>query len=324
MENELKRKLEALNLLVFCTAKIGKDVLSAPLHYELGSFAFVNLPDYPTLSDVIDAINPHGEVSIGIGFETYCKLIREGVTACCVKGTRQTYLLPLWDEKDTHEFALTITKQGDSLSLLFFSVDDNGLFTQFDNLIANSFKDQLTGLFNRTTMFVHVQGNRSDSYLCLFDLNKFKLINDTFGHGAGDDVLCAIAEFLIAISTDNEVFYRRSGDEFMILFLKHDLAYVKSIIQTIENFLESIHEKKITKYQGLRCSASFGLLELCYPDKEKHLSVEEELKLTDLAMYQAKKAGVMLHLITYQDALRIVHDGNLDERLRDLGASIKR
>ncbi len=321
---KLESRLESLKTLILCEVPVQENPFTAPFSYVLGDFSFANLPAYPNLSKVIDAINPHGEVSIGIGFDTYCQNIRDAIYECQISGKRATFMLPLWDEVITHNFIMTVSKNNGVLSLLFIYFGDQSLFTNIDQMVADSFKDQLTGLFNRSTMLNHVRENRRDGYLCLFDLNKFKHINDTYGHGAGDEVLVSLARYLIAISSMEEVYYRRSGDEFMILIFQHDLNYVHDLIQKIEDFLEVIHENDLKSYKGLRCSASFGVLELLYPDGTEGLGTELEFKLVDLAMYQAKAARVRMHLITYEDAKRIIANGDLDERLKTLAASIRR
>lgn len=321
---KLESRLESLKTLILCEVPVQENPFTTPFSYVLGDFSIANLPIYPNLSEVIDAINPHGEVSIGIGFDTYCQNIRDAIYECQISGKRATFMLPLWDEVITHNFIMTVSKNNGVLSLLFIYFGDQSLFTNIDQMVADSFKDQLTGLFNRSTMLNHVRENRRDGYLCLFDLNKFKHINDTYGHGAGDEVLVSLAKYLIAISSMEEVYYRRSGDEFMILIFQHDLNYVHDLIQKIEDFLEVIHENDLKSYKGLRCSASFGVLEILYPEGTEGLGTELEFKLVDLAMYQAKAAGVRMHLITYEDAKRIIANGDLDERLKTLAASIRR
>lgn len=324
MDNDTKKKIESFHSLVLCDLPLEGDLFSAPLHYLLGDFDIAGLPHYRTLNAVIDAINPHAEVSIGIGFVTYCKRLRKGIEACRKPHHEASFMLPLWDEHSTHNFLMKVGNNGKALSLLFFYYEQSGISSDVDAMMANSFKDHLTGLFNRRTMKSHVEENAKDGYLCLFDLNKFKAINDTFGHNVGDEVLVAIGKYLIAISSENEVFYRRSGDEFMILFLKPDYEYAVSLINRIEAFLEQLPQNELKGHEGLECSASFGLLELKYPQGEEPLPGEVALSLTDLAMYQAKTAKKRLHYISHEDALSIVGKGDLQQRLNALAASISR
>ena len=315
--------IESFNSLVLCELPLGQDPFTAPLRYVLGDFDIANLPHYRTLNAVIGSINPHAELSIGVGFVAFCQKIRNGIRACSDKDASYSVMLPLWDEHATHIFMMKASKGKDCLNLLFFYYEQSGITSEMDAVVAGSYKDQLTGLFNRRTMKEHVSQNHKNGYLCLFDLNRFKEINDTFGHAVGDEVLTLIGEYLISIASENEVFYRRSGDEFMFLSFLHDRAYADDLIVKIEKRMETLSEKELSGHPGLNCSASFGILELVYDDGSS-IDAETELKLTDLAMYQAKRAGKRSHYINHDDALRILEQGNLDERLNALAASIQR
>ena len=323
MEHDAKQIIESINALVLCELPLGQDPFTAPLRYVLGDFDIANLPHYRTLNAVIDSINPHAELSIGVGFVAFCQKIRNGIRACSDKDVSYSVMVPLWDEHTTHIFMMKASKGKDCLNLLFFYYEQSGTTSEMDAVVAGSYKDQLTGLFNRRTMKEHVSQNHKNGYLCLFDLNRFKEINDTFGHAVGDEVLTLIGEYLISIASKNEVFYRRSGDEFMFLSFLHDRAYADGLIAKIEKRMETLSEKELSGHPGLKCSASFGILELVYDDGSS-IDAETELKLTDLAMYQAKRAGKRSHYINHDDALRILEQGNLDERLNALAASIKR
>jgi len=324
MKPDLKTALESLHAAIALSVPAEGDYLHAPLDYLLGDFKMANLPHYKTLQDIIDAMNPHAEISIGIGFETYKASIYDGINNAIATGGRFSFMLPLWDERNTHSFFLALSCKDGYLNMLIYYFGNALRLLGIDQLLANSFKDQLTGLFNARTMKRHVAENRKGSYLCLFDLNKFKDINDTFGHKIGDDVLTLTASFLISISSSNEVFYRRSGDEFMILFLRDDLAYAKSVIAKIEAYLEELSENALKHCPGLTCSASYGLLELQYPGGKDVIGLENQLKLTDLAMYQAKKAHKRMHIISFEDAQSILEKGDLDLRLAKLARSISR
>ena len=324
MKPDLKQALESLKSVICLSVDANDDVFAAPLVYLSGDFSIAELPNYGTLNDVFAAMDPMAEISIGIGFETYRTKIRESLASCAETGKNVSFMLPLWDAKKTHSFFMTAARDGDKLNMLLFLFGETTKMMGVDRLVADSFKDQLTGLFNARTMEQHVAANRRDGYLCFFDLNKFKAINDTYGHGVGDDVLCLIASFLISIASKNEVFYRRSGDEFMAIIFLHDYEYTLGLINRIEAYLESIPKVALKQLKGFECSASFGLLELRYEGGKEGIPLEERLKLIDLAMYQAKKGNRRYHLITHEDALEILEQGNLDERLKELAASIKR
>ena len=216
---------------------------------------------------------------------------------------------------------MNISKSNEGISALFIYFEkETGLY-DIEKYMSGTFKDNLTGLFNYNTFVSHIKDNKRNGYLCLFDLNKFKYINDTFGHEIGDKVLINIGNYLISIATMGEAFYRRSGDEFLILFFEKPLKYVLSIIDKIEKHIEEISKELKMDFD---CSAAFGILEIKFPKGEDMLDENNQSELIDLAMYQAKKAGKRYHLITYEDAKSIIEKGDLKQRIAKISKDIKR
>jgi len=91
-------------------------------------------------------------------------------------------------------------------------------------LIFQANHDELTGLPNRRMMEQHLlrlleQNSADDSHVALLflDLDRFKLVNDTLGHGRGDDLLIEVARRLRANVRPSDLVTRIGGDEFMIL-----------------------------------------------------------------------------------------------------------
>ena len=97
--------------------------------------------------------------------------------------------------------------------------------------------DALTGLPNRTVFHEHLEqrlagvrrGRGQTALLCL-DLDRFKPINDTLGHPAGDELLCQIAQRLRAVVREGEIVVRLGGDEFAIIVSHLDHAHEASIL----------------------------------------------------------------------------------------------
>lgn len=88
-----------------------------------------------------------------------------------------------------------------------------------NRLIYLSQTDLMTGLYNRGSgekIISDLLKEKTGGLLCLLDCDKFKVINDTYGHATGDKVIIAIAENLRKSCRENDVILRLGGDEFAI------------------------------------------------------------------------------------------------------------
>ncbi|MBN8445083.1 MAG: EAL domain-containing protein [Gammaproteobacteria bacterium] len=96
--------------------------------------------------------------------------------------------------------------------------------------------DQLTGLLNRYAFAGALDAAMADprqSYLCYIDMDQFKLINDSCGHLAGDDLLRKTASLLAAHLGEHDSLARVGGDEFCLLLVDRDLAEVKALLDQL-------------------------------------------------------------------------------------------
>jgi diguanylate cyclase (GGDEF)-like protein/PAS domain S-box-containing protein len=149
--------------------------------------------------------------------------------------------------------------------------------------------DALTGLANRTLMWdrleqaIHLaQRNKSLVATVLTDLNGFKLINDTFGHEAGDAVLVAVAKRLQASVRESDTVARLSGDEFVLVLTNQpSLRYT---LRMIERLRQSMMRPVSFKGQEIAVGASLGVS--VYPHDGE--SAFELVRAADVAMYHAK------------------------------------
>lgn len=151
--------------------------------------------------------------------------------------------------------------------------------------------DELTGLPNRRFFFSELSRlfeqdvMENPSVVMLLDLDFFKTVNDTQGHGAGDRLLIEVAQRLVGTLQDGDIAARLGGDEFAILISPVlDVDHIEAVAQRILNeiarpFYINEHEMQI--------STSLGLAWL---PKDGH-TPEALLKHADLAMYQAKEMG---------------------------------
>jgi len=153
-----------------------------------------------------------------------------------------------------------------------------------------AYYDQLTGLPNRIFFRDQVQKlieraakNGAGIVIMFLDADKFKDINDTYGHSMGDKFLCHIAGQLKKIIKDSDMVARYAGDEFVV-FLNN--MRDKSIISMMaEKILKSISEPFIA--EGAEIHPSFSLGISVYPENGTRLADLEHS--ADLAMYHAKK-----------------------------------
>lgn len=153
--------------------------------------------------------------------------------------------------------------------------------------------DDLTGIYNRRQLLQ--KGKVAMQNLCnsnlplgiiLIDLDHFKLVNDQFGHAAGDEVLRDVTVCFRSAIRNVDILGRYGGEEFVIFLPGIDMAATAQIAQRLASQVDML---KIT-YEGndLSISASFGV-HAVYPDE--HTSMDDILRETDQALYQAKRNG---------------------------------
>lgn len=148
--------------------------------------------------------------------------------------------------------------------------------------------DQLTGLNNRLKLNETLQTEieRKARYsrelsIILLDIDKFKLVNDTFGHQAGDEVLKTFARLLKENLRESDIIGRWGGEEFMIVCPETNLSQATDLAEKLRKKIHSHifeHAKTVT--------SSFGVAELKKDESEAHL-----IQKADLALYRAKEGG---------------------------------
>lgn len=160
-----------------------------------------------------------------------------------------------------------------------------------------AFYDPLTGLANRRLLEDHItqafsSSARNKRYCALLfiDLDHFKHLNDTMGHKQGDELLKMVAQRLKESVRDIDTVARQGGDEFIILL--EDLSEFKGeaaiCAQNIsEKVLTAINQPYLLSSTQYIVTASIGINVFI----DHHESVEELMKRSDLAMYQAKAEG---------------------------------
>jgi diguanylate cyclase (GGDEF)-like protein/PAS domain S-box-containing protein len=155
-----------------------------------------------------------------------------------------------------------------------------------------AYHDELTGIPNRAHFhraFEHALAT-TQRYglrcaLMLVDLDRFKNINDTIGHEAGDQLLKQVAARLRACLRDSDLIARLGGDEFVILML--DASTVEAVNAVALKILEATSRPLLIDDQEFLITASIGIT--TYPHDGNDL--QTLLKNSDVAMYRAKESG---------------------------------
>ena len=150
--------------------------------------------------------------------------------------------------------------------------------------------DRLTDLPNRWLVcerleeaIVRAQRGKSKVAVAFLDLNRFKQVNDTLGHHAGDELLKLVARRLRNCTRMTDTVGRLGGDEFLIV--APDAADRSAGARLVEKILYSMAEPFSVHNQELFCGASIGIA--FYPDDGE--TADQLLRNADLAMYHAKR-----------------------------------
>ncbi len=153
--------------------------------------------------------------------------------------------------------------------------------------------DELTMISNRRGFIALAQhainiSCRKDFPISLvfLDLNKFKQINDTYGHAEGDRALVAFAEQIKNTFRDSDVYARLGGDEFVVVLTDTPPEIVDNVLA---RFNEAVAEYNAQAKRGYDICYSTGI---AVYDKSKHDSIEELLAEADTLMYENKQKSV--------------------------------
>lgn len=169
--------------------------------------------------------------------------------------------------------------------------ETKSLRAQLAEARARASEDALTGLPNRfaydarlTAELARSRRASSPLSLAVFDLDRFKQINDGYGHQAGDRVLKKIARLIEARTRGQDFFARFGGEEFVLLMPDTALDGARSIVEALRQQVEACQFK--FKDQPLNVTVSCGVTEFGATE-----SADDTFKRADEALYEAKSAG---------------------------------
>lgn len=223
---------------------------------QAGNEADLLLPKEAFIGQLLGDILPPG-IAVQ-GYEKIIQAIESG------KLQSFEYELPINGEKAVFELRISPSSQDEVIGITRNITAQRAYQDRIEYL---SYRDQLTGLYNRR--FFEEELKRLDAHrnlpLCIImaDVNGLKLINDSFGHKAGDELLIKVAEVLRKACRADEIISRIGGDEFVILIPNMEDDQAEDLIRRIKVISDS------EKVAFLNLSISFGW--------EAKRSVEEEI-----------------------------------------------
>ncbi|AQS39398.1 diguanylate cyclase (GGDEF) domain-containing protein [Shewanella psychrophila] len=194
-----------------------------------------------------------------------------------------------------------------------------GLAKVFENFLAIVIEcetDELTGLLNRkafgsrlraaNTNLVSIEQAKikqlKHHWLCIFDIDKFKLINDSFGHLYGDEILLDLVRVMRSVFDEEDAMFRFGGDEFVLLIAPSTKHQMLTKCQKFSDSLYRFHGEKV------RLTVSMGITQICSDKQANTLLIQ-----ADQALYYIKETG-RNRIEVYED---LVSRGALSEKKFD-------
>lgn len=202
---------------------------------------------------------------------------------------------PLDLDCDDDTLSLHVFRVGDGFGIVECTAspgsDDEASAPEVDTLIYQAAHDVLTGLENRRRLSERLEDELQQTdtagpvALLQIDLDNFKMVNDTLGHGAGDGLLCVAAERIAATLGPDASAYRYAGDEFAVILTGE--AQPDGALALANQLIEALNEPFRVNDMQLFVGGSIGI---AYgPDHGR--TGEELMKAADIALYAAKNDG---------------------------------
>ncbi|MBN9669350.1 diguanylate cyclase [Labrenzia aggregata] len=184
------------------------------------------------------------------------------------------------------------TKDGKPLRMSGTHSDITRLKTSEEKVRQLAMTDYLTGLSNRAHFSQCLEQNVEIARLegrkfalIVMDLDRFKPVNDSFGHPVGDDLLRVVAATIRKCTRHDDIVSRLGGDEFAIIIT--DYTDEKDALVCAERISDEISKPLEVMGNEVKIGVSIGIA--CYPDDAD--TAEALIKNADLAMYRAKKSS---------------------------------
>ena len=179
-------------------------------------------------------------------------------------------------------------------TVMRFSLSDEAAIAETRRLYEATVRDPLTGVHNRHFLNERLVGELSYAKrhstalsLLFIDADHFKRVNDTYGHPAGDAVLCALATLLARTMRVEDVVARYGGEEFVVVVRGVNAVGVLSVAERIRSEVEALS----IEHQGRRIPITVSIGAATHSTERAVESAEGLLAIADAALYRAKGAG---------------------------------
>lgn len=178
---------------------------------------------------------------------------------------------------------VVVERKDDAIERMLFAVECIEAEKKRENyLLYLAGTDLMTDLYNRghgEKEIIERLRTGKKGVFCLFDVDKFKLVNDNYGHDVGDKVLIAIAECLKKVRQDGDIVMRLGGDEFAAFFADKTKKEVESIIGQLFELISKVSIEPMT--EPIR--VSLGAVEV-----RDGMDFDVAYKLADRGVYESK------------------------------------
>ncbi len=181
--------------------------------------------------------------------------------------------------------------KGFSKEEFFVRINSNlEILELFDNMKNKINKDYMTGLYNRRYFFevgkkIYEENKKLNKSIAIaiLDIDKFKKINDTYGHSIGDFAIKEVARVLNEDIMDSTLISRIGGEEFCLLFYNREKEEIEKLLEVIrekfENNIIKVENFKFKYTVSIGCSFEYGK------------NIDEMMQLADDGLYDAKESG---------------------------------
>lgn len=284
--NELNYELDKSNNLLQAILESSPQIISFTLGTNYCYLSFNKKYKETMFSMFNKSVEIGMNILDAIGENEYCHKMKKNCERV-MAGESFTITKELGREKNLKIFwqeywSPIFSRKGKVIGINCFLINISEQKRAEGKIIYLSYHDQLTGLYNRR--FFEEELNRLDHKenfpltLVMGDVNGLKLINDSFGHAVGDELLIKVAEIITKGCRKNDMIARLGGDEFVILLPKTDRYGAEKVINKIKDIASN------EKIGSIDISISFG-----YETKEdENEKIQEIFKSAEDHMYKKK------------------------------------